>query len=667
MKPVDQEAQRLVTRRTLMLGGGQLVLFGALASRLYYLQVVEADKYRLLSRDNQFNLELLPPIRGRILDRNGLALADNQDKFRVELVSEQTGDVMSVLTKLRSIITISDYDVRRVLREVKRKRGFVPVTVVENLGRAEISRVAANTPYLPGVKIEVGHGRYYPFAAQAVHVTGYVAAVSESELTGDPVLELPDFRIGKSGIEKRLDLAMRGTAGQRQVEVNAIGRIIRKLPGQPGQPGADTTLTLDMRLQRLAHRRLEQGTATWVPADDPRALKAMEAASPMVRRHLAGRDEIPINAKGRAKPPESGGVVVMDIHTGAILALVSAPGFDPNKFSGGLSVNDWEELLSNPRAPLTNKAIAGQYSPGSTFKMVVCLAALEAGVASAGTRMFCKGHIDVGDSRFHCWQKHGHGALDMIGAIERSCDVYLYELAKKVGIDRINAMAQRFGLGALTDIDLGGERRGLMPSREWKLATQGTRWQVGETLNTGIGQGFVLTTPLQLATMTARLANGGLAVKPHLVTPAETTPDDPAEVPGLAIAPAHLAVIAKGMAAVTTGPLGTARRAAIGRDNWEMAGKTGTVQVKRITLAERQAGILRNEDRPWRDRDHSLFVGFAPIDEPRYAAAVVVEHGGSGSSMAAPIARDILLGALQLDPLSHTTAGRAAPDQPDKA
>lgn len=656
-RAAELENHRKVTRRTLLLGGGQMLLFGTLASRLYYLQVIEADKYQLLSQDNQFNLELLPPIRGRIFDRQGMPLADNQDKFRIEIVSEQTGNVAATLNKLRAIIDIPDHEIRRVLRDVKRKRSFVPVTVIENLGREEISRVAANTPYLPGIKIEVGRSRRYNFGVEAVHVTGYVAAVSESELTGDPILELPDFRIGKSGIEKAYDLDMRGNAGQRQVEVNALGRIIRKMPGNQGEPGTDITLTIDMRLQQFAHNRLERGNGKWVARDSAQGQKALDKANPTIRNRFQGRSDILIDPDGHAMAPESGSVVVMDIHTGAILSLVSAPGFDPNKFSNGLSADDWEDLLSNPRTPLNNKAIAGQYSPGSTFKMVVCLAAMDAGIANEKTLFTCPGHIDVGDTRFHCWRRAGHGALDMIGAIEQSCDVYLYEIAKRVGIDRINAMATRFGLGAISGVDLGGERRGLIPSREWKLATLGTRWQVGETMNSGIGQGFVLTTPLQLAAMTARFSNGGVGVTPHIIA------DDNANkaAPNMGLNPAHLAVIKKAMRAVTMGRRGTARKAATNIPKWEMAGKTGTVQVKRISLAERKAGITKNADRRWRDRDHALFVAFAPYDAPRYAVSVVVEHGGSGSAVAAPIARDVIAEIYRLDRLARHQQTHSGP------
>lgn len=646
LKASEQDVQKVFTRRALVLGCGKLGLIGALGARLYYLQVVEADRYELLSRDNQFNLELLPPIRGRILDRNGVALADNQDNFRVEIVREQTDDVAATLSALRSIIEVPDWDVRRVMKEVKRKRAFVPVTVVENLTREEIARVAVNAPYLPGIRIEVGRSRRYPFADTAVHITGYVAAVSESELTGDPVLELPDFRIGKSGIEKLHDVEMRGTAGRRQVEVNALGRIIRKLPGEDGEPGRDVRLSLDINLQRYATERLSRGKADRLPIEDPRAQLALAQAEPALRDAYADRPTVLVDEEGKVVEAESGSVVVMDVHTGELRALASVPGYDPNPFNRGLSAKDWEELLANPRGPLNNKAVAGQYPPGSTFKMLVMLAALESGLAGPDTRFYCPGHLELGDSRFHCWKGHGHGWLDMKQSIAQSCDVYFYELAKRIGIDRISAMAKKFGMGEVTDVDLPGERRGLIPTREWKLATRGVPWQMGETLVAAIGQGFTLGTPLQLAVMTARLVNGGKAVSPRL----ERREGPPEPVPDLAVDSRHLDLVRAAMSEVVNGERGTARKIQGGEGDVKIAGKTGTAQVRRITMAERLSGTYKDE-KPWRYRDHALFVGFGPVEAPRYAVSVVVEHGGGGSSMAAPIAADVLREALRIDPV----------------
>ena len=644
----DQDTQRSFTRRTLLLAGGKLALMTALGARLYYLQVMEADRYRTLSEENQFNLELLPPIRGRILDRNGVAMATNRDNFRIELVSEQTGDVARTIEALRSLVRIDDWDVKRVMRDVQCKRSFVPVTVVENLSREDIARIAVNAPYLPGVRIEVGRSRHYPHGPRAVHVTGYVAAVSESELTGDPVLELPDFRIGKNGIEKSHDLEMRGTAGQRQVEVNAFGRIIRKLPGNDGQPGQDMHLTIDMELQGYCIDRLAQGRSERVPLSDPRVAEAMAAQGTTTPADPITGNTVLLDAKGRLAEEESGAAVVVDVHRGEILALTSNPGFDPNSFNKGLSARDWEELLSHPRAPMSNKAIAGQFPPGSTYKMVVALAALEANVVTASTEVYCPGHFQLGDTKFHCWRyRGGHGRLSMVQAIAQSCDVYFYEVARRTGIDRIAEMSRRLGLGEKIGIDLPGERPGLVPSREWKLAARGESWQQGETINTGIGQGFLLTTPLQLVTMVARLANGGYAVKPRLL---QGVAGRQPELQSLGINPQNLEVVMKGMYEVINGRRGTAYVTRLQNAGFEFAGKTGSAQVRRITKAERATKVKENKDLPWRERDHALFVGYAPADAPRYACAVVVEHGGSGTGMAAPVCRDILVETVRLDP-----------------
>lgn len=613
-KDRDQERQKVLTRRALILGAGQLGLVGALVGRLYYLQVVQADRYRVLADDNRISIRLLPPPRGEIVDRFGVPLAINEKNYRVVIVREQSGNVPTTLERLGRIIDLPEREVRRVLRDMRRKRAFVPITVRENLSWEEVSRVEVNAPDLPGISIEVGLTRFYPYATEAAHVLGYVAAVSESELTGDPLLELPDFRIGKNGIEKIHDQHLRGKAGTSQVEVNALGRVIRELSREEGQPGRRIELTLDMELQRFTMNRLGE---------------------------------------------ESAAAVIMDVHNGDVLTLASTPGFDPNAFNRGLTPNEWEELISNERGPLTNKAIAGQYAPGSTFKMVVALAALEAGVISPSQRVFCPGHLELGDTRFHCWKKYGHGHMDMHDAIKHSCDVYFYEVSKRLGIARIAAMAERLGLGQTLGIDLPGERPGLIPTREWKQARMGKPWHQGETLIAGIGQGYILATPLQLAVMTARLANGGIAVKPHLTRhiPAQgglqtvALPGGEGGFPALGIAQEHLRLVRTAMAAVTNDPNGgTAFRARITEAGMEMGGKTGTAQVRRITMAERLTGVRKNQDLPWRHRDHALFVGYAPVNAPRYCCSVIVEHGGGGSAVAAPIVRDLLIETQRRDP-----------------
>ncbi len=598
----DPDRHKIFSRRAAILGGGQAVLMTALVGRLYYLQVVEADRYATLADENRINLRLLAPPRGRVLDRFGTPLAENQQNYRLQLVPEDVkgSDIDEVLAHVQRIVDLNESDRRRALRELRRNRAFVPVTLKENLSWREVARIEVNSPDLPGLMIDVGRSRRYPFGTETAHVLGYVAAVSEDDADDDPLLKLPGFRVGRSGIEKVHDLSLRGSGGSSEVEVNAYGRMIRELSRREGQPGADVVLTLDMGLQKYVSER------------------------------LGG---------------ESASVVVLDVRNGDILAMVSSPSFDSNDFNRGLSNAEWQRLVSDERAPLTNKTITGIYPPGSTFKMIVLLAALEKGVISPEQKIHCSGEYELGDATFHCWKKHGHGQMDAISAVAQSCDVYFYEIAKRTGIDRIAAMARKFGMDQFTGIDLPGERDGLMPTRSWKRATRDEPWHQGETVIAGIGQGYVLVTPLQLALMTARMVNGGQAIVPHLtgaVGAAQTDRIAPTDVPSLNIRPSDLEIVMRGMDETVNGPTGTARASATGIDEFPMAGKTGTVQVRRITKAEREKGVIKNEDLPWRQRDHALFVGYAPVENPRYAVAVVVEHGGGGSSVAAPIARDIM-------------------------
>ncbi len=606
----DQDRAKLFTRRVALLAGGQGLIFCALAARMYYLQVVEADRFAMLAEDNRVNPRLLPPPRGRILDRFGAVLADNRQDYRAVIVREQAKDVEAVLERLGAIIGLDPEDRKRILKEMRLRRAFVPVKVRENLTWEEVSRIEVNTPDLPGVAIEVGQIRNYPQGEIAAHALGYVAAVSEAELTGDPLLELPGFRIGKDGIERSYETVLRGSAGSSQVEVNAVGRVIRELARKEPDSGGELAVTLDAGLQQFLFERLSQ-----------------EAAA---------------------------SAVVVDVQNGEVLALASTPSFDPNKFSAGLTAADWQALVSDPLKPLINKAIAGQYAPGSTFKMMVALAALSQGV-EASHRVFCSGQTSLGNARFHCWKKGGHGTLDMVGALKHSCDLYFYDLSRRAGIDRIARTARLFGLGNAVGIDLPRERKGLMPDRDWKLANLGEPWHPGETLVAGIGQGFTLTTPLQLAVMTARLANGRHAVTPRLVRTGET----PAW-PELGIPEEHMKIVQEGMSRVTNEIGGTAYGSRIQEPGMAMAGKTGTSQVRRITLAERLKGVKKNEELPWEQRDHGLFIGFAPIGAPRYAVAVVVEHGGSGSKVAAPIARDVLIEAQRRNSAGDAPVQRVA-------
>jgi penicillin-binding protein 2 len=615
------------TRRSALLVGGQGLLLSALISRLYYLQVVRSDEYRMLADENRISLRLLAPQRGLIVDRNGETVAGNMQKYRVLLVPEQakrSGERLvtsadRTLQALAKLIPFDDLQRQKVLREVGRKREFVPITVAENLSWEDFSRINVHAPDLPGIVPDVGETRHYPFGPTMAHVVGYVAPVAESDPINDPMLELPGFRIGRSGVERNADLLLRGKAGSTHVEVNAHGRVIRELKRVTGAPGREVAITIDAKLQEFATNRMGE---------------------------------------------ESAGAAVIDIFNGDVLALVSTPSFDPTQFAFGLSREEWNGLVNHSRKPLLNKAVTGQYPPGSTFKMMVALAGLEGGIIHLGHRVTCIGHTTLGDRKFHCWKRGGHGELTLHEGIEQSCDVFFYDVARRVGIDRIAEMANRFGLGQTPNLGLGTERPGLIPTREWKLRRTGEPWQAGENLVAGIGQGFILTTPLQLAVMTAILANGGVRVAPRLLLPNDEpapAPWDPESDPrSIKVGATNLAAMREGMVRVVNSQRGTGYTARIRDRGFEMAGKSGTAQVRGISVAERDEGLPAINTIPWEHRDHALFVGYAPITAPRYACTVVVEHGGGGSSVAGPMVRDILLQAQKTDSLRRRTRQIAA-------
>ena len=607
-----REGQRIMSRRALVLGGVQGLALGVLALRMRHMQVTQADEYRLLAEENRVSLRLIPPTRGQIFDRGGVLLAGNEQNWRVVIVREDAGDVQTVMARLAQILLMDEDTVERALREIARHPPFVPVTVAERLTWDDMAAVAVNAPALPGVTPEVGTSRIFPLGEDFAHVVGYVGPVSEYDLSRiddpDPVLRLPRFPIGKVGVEARAEEALRGRAGTRQIEVNAGGRVMRELARVEGTPGADLQLTVDAGLQNYVQARMGE---------------------------------------------ESASCVVMDCATGDVLAAASAPSFDPNLFVRGISTTEYSAMLDNPYRPLATKSVQGTYPPGSTFKMVVALAALDAGLVGPDETVYCPGHLQLGDRRFHCWKGGGHGRVDMVQSLTESCDVYFYDIAQKVGIERIAAMAHRLGLGERPDLPLSGIAEGLIPTMDWKRTVRGESWLVGDTLNASIGQGFMLSSPMQLAVMTARLANG-TAVVPRLVRSVNGVETPAGPFPGLGLNENHLRLMRHGMFEVTNVRRGTAYGARITAEEYRIAGKTGTSQVRNITPAERARGVFRNDQLPWNRRDHALFVGYAPADAPRVACAVVVEHGGGGSTAAAPIARDAMVRALHGDvpPLS---------------
>jgi len=601
---------RRFRRRALLLAGMQLGLAGTLAWRMNQLGVKESDKFRLLAEENRINIRLQPPSRGIIYDRSGNTLALNRQVYTIEIIREQATDPEAVLNRLAELIPLSKIRILEVLKEISRRRAFVPVTVATGLEWEHIAAVSANSPSLPGIIPKLGLNRKYPIGADFAHVIGYVGPVSDYDLSQindkDPLLLIPRFQIGKNGIEAKVEKPLRGKAGYKTIEVNSVGRVMRVLKDQSGSPGVNLQLTIGHNLQRFATERM-QG--------------------------------------------ESSAAVVMDVNNGDVLALASAPTFDPNKFVNGISVSDWEALNDNKYRPLANKTVQGLYPPGSTFKMVVALAALTDGVINKNEEIFCPGHKDINGRKFHCWRKGGHGKVSLREALRYSCDVFFYDIAIRVGIEKITETAKALGLGIKHDLPLPAVRTGLMPTKQWKRKNKNQDWFIGDTANAGIGQGFLLASPLQLATMTARLASG-LILQPRMLNMIDNKSTFINGNQKLNFKTEHLNLIRTGMYDVSNHPRGTAFSSRID-EKYKMAGKTGTSQVRFISKKERESGVTKNEDLPWNRRDHALFVGYAPYKNPRYSISVIVEHGGAGSRKAAPIARDIMKKALSLGENSY--------------
>ncbi len=599
-----EDQARSVNRRALLMGGCMAATMAVLGARMRFLGVEQADEFRLLAEENRINIRLVPPSRGLVFDRNGKLIAGNEQNYRVVITREGAGDVDMVLNRLSHVIPMTEEDMDRIKTDIKKNSSFVPITVADRLDWDQFSKLALNAPALPGVSPEVGLSRIYPRDLDFAHVVGYVGPVSERDLEGvenpDPLLQIPKFQIGKIGVERWMEGDLRGRAGNKRIEVNAVGRVMRELERIEGVPGRDMRLTIDADVQNFVQARLGV---------------------------------------------ESAACVVMDVNNGDLIAAVSSPSFDPNLFVRGISQTDYSGLLEDDHRPLANKVVQGVYPPGSTFKMVTALAALEAGVIDSETRVRCPGYLEYGDTRFHCWKRGGHGSVDLARSLAESCDVYYYDIAQRVGIDKIAEMGRRLGLGIRHDMPLSAIAEGIMPDKAWKMDRHKEAWRISDTINASIGQGYVLASPLQLAVMTARIASGR-AVVPRIVRQVDGDDVTVPEATALGIDGSNLKVIRMGMFDVVNTSAGTGYGSRIADEVMLMAGKSGTSQVRNISASERAEGVVANTDLPWNRRDHALFVCYGPVEAPRYAVSVVVEHGGGGSAVAAPIARDALLRAL---------------------
>ena len=596
--------QRIFINRIIASTVFVILLSAALIARLLFLQVEGHELYVAKSHDNRIKILPLPPRRGLIFDRNGATLAENIPTFSLELIPEQIEDLDKTIAELKTLLGITTEEIEKFHQSRKGRKSFTSTPLRTQLTEQEVARFSVNLPYFPGVEIHARLLRYYPFGELTAHLVGYVGRINEKELKRlDPGNYKGTHYIGKTGIEKSYEAMLHGSAGYEEVETNARGRFIKNIATTPATAGANLHLTLDIDIQKIAYEALGD---------------------------------------------YSGALAAIEIATGGVIALVSKPGFDPNPFVHGISFKAYRELQKSPDQPLYDRGLRGQYPPGSTFKPFVALAGLEYQAINTKKKIYCPGHFSLPNSshRYRDWKKWGHGSIDLENSIQQSCDVYYYNLAHNLGIDRLHTFLTRFGFGQKSGIDVAGEKAGLLPSRAWKRRVKGITWYPGETVITGIGQGFVLTTPLQLARATATLANNGKVVYPHLVEHSWTAkgkkPWLPPESENLALQPAHVKAIIDAMISVVHGPRGTARRLAKGID-YKIAGKTGTAQVFTV----KQNASYNAKRLAKKLHDHALFIAFAPADNPRIAVAVIVENGGHGGSVAAPIAAKVIAEYLE--------------------
>ena len=565
------------TRRAMVLGAMQGGIGVLLAARMGWISIAENEKYSLLSESNRVNLTLVPPRRGWIIDRHGKPIAKNRTDFRVDIIPDRLQDKERVIGTLAQLLALAPEDVERIREDLEKAAGFQPVQVSDKLSYDQFAAVSVRLPDLPGIAPAQGFSRDYPAGPSVGHLIGYVgvASAKDYEERRDPLLITPGYKVGKDGLERTFEAALNGKPGAKRVEVTARGKVVRELTTRPDTPGKTIQLTIDAGLQEYAARRM--GT-------------------------------------------QSGSVVVLDCRTGDLLAMVSMPSFDPNSFSDGIGHMEWDMLSQDDHVPLRNKTLQGLYPPGSTVKPMVALSFLEAGLDPDET-VQCSGAIRVGNGRFHCWRRGGHGAVNMHRGIEQSCDIYFYVMAQRLGMQVIADMARKLGLGQKFPLPYPSQSYGTVPDAAWKKKKYDQDWQIYDTVNATIGQGYMLVNPLQIGIMAARLASGR-AVMPNLLFGAKRE-----AAPPLGVSREHLEIIWAAMRDVVNGR-GTGGGARLSVPNVLMAGKTGTAQVRRITMAERSGGVRSNASLAFKLRDHALFQGFAPADNPRYAIGTVIEHGG---------------------------------------
>ena len=585
-----------LNRRTFVLFLGKLSIFSVIGWRLFDIQIINSKKYKTLSNENQIDIEILYPIRGDIKDRNQKLIATNKKVYDLYIVPEQTADLNETLNNLNYFVSFDFKKKRKVIELSKKVKKFENIKVLENLEWRILELIEVNKNHLPGLHLQEDYQRIYPHNQYLSHILGYTSQPTQIDLNLPYISKMPKLNIGTTGLEKYLNEDLIGKAGKREIEVNASGRVIREISSQPSKKGQDFIISIDHRVQQFCYYLLE--------------------------KHKAGS------------------IVVLDIQSGEIISMVSTPSFNPNLIIKKPNLDYWKTLINNPLSPLINRCIEGLYSPGSTFKMIVALAGLKHKKINSDHTEFCEGKIEFGDRLYHCWKKKGHGRMNVESAIKESCDVFFYELSKKIGINKIAEEAKEFGLGKLYQIGFENEKKGIVPSKKWKKEKYNENWYTGETLNTAIGQGYALSTPLQLAVMIARIASNGKKIEPTLFIQKKQKKFD--QIQNIS---KHIALIKRALFKVVNEQKGTANYSLVNaqllkkNDKFFFSGKTGTSQVKKITSLEREDENFKKKEIKWEDRDHSLFVGYMPSESPKYAISVVIEHGGSGAAVAAPIAK----------------------------
>ncbi len=586
----DKKQYTVLNRRTFFLYLLKLSLFSIVGWRLYNIQIKDSEKYKTLSKNNQIDIEILYPLRGKILDINNNILVSNKKVYDIYLIPENTSNINKTLNQISKIIKIDFAKKMKIIELSKKVKKFEKIKIFENINWSDLERIEANKLEIEGIFISQDYMRVYNYGRIFSHLLGYINKPNENEISLPFITNMPDLDIGKEGLEKKFNPVLVGSAGQREIEVNSSGRIIREISRLDSKQGKDVQVTLDLRLQ--------------------------EYSLNLLNSHRAGS------------------IVVINIENGHVLCMASTPSYDPNKIIKKPNKDYWNSILQNKLSPLTFRSVQGLYAPGSTFKMIVAIAALHFGVINKSTNHFCNGKVSLGQRLYHCWKNNGHGNMNVDSAIQESCDVFFYEISKKIGIDRIAKVAKDFGLGKIYDIPLINQKLGIVPSKDWKKQKIGESWYPGETLISAIGQGFVLANPLQLANMTAIIASEGNMIEPKIINDKKINSFDNLNKYNDAIK-----VVKNSMFKVVNETGGTAFKSK--SDEVIFSGKTGTSQVRRITVAERESDDFRKKEIEWNKRDHALFVGYMPHDKPKYAISVVIEHGGSGASTAAPIAKQV--------------------------